>query len=143
MAKIAAKQAYVEVAISGCGFLQAAKVATTRVAKAPKSFLAVESAGAFQRFGSQLLLIVSAGCVAVALVPLDDGAETSTVASLLLAFGGAWLVAESVLHPVSVVTTTILQCLLLDDRTCKEDYVPAPLRWLMQAPESSFAAHYP
>jgi len=62
-------------------------------------------------------------------VPLDDGAETGTVASLLLAFVGAWLVAESVLHPVSVVTTTMWRleqlpvqlhaCIVGDKPPCK------------------------
>ncbi|CAJ1445283.1 unnamed protein product [Effrenium voratum] len=137
----ASKQAFVQVALSGCPFATGAMRAARLGAKAPVGFLMVEFLShAFQRACELLLL-----CVAV-LVAASFGLEgVQGLGPVVLA---AYLAAESLLHPYSVATTTILHCCLLDKDGKEPDRVPKEakdLRRIMEqwgGDDGSFAQHY-
>ncbi|CAE7488351.1 Ctl2 [Symbiodinium sp. CCMP2592] len=110
----ASKQAFVQVAISGCGFVPGATKAARLSASAPLGFLVVEGlANAFHRI-CELFLIGLAVVIASAW-----GCEGFK--ELLPPAAAAWLAAESLLHPYSVATTTILHCILMDTHTKQEN----------------------
>jgi len=145
--RFASKQAYVEVAISGCSFLTGARLAAQRLAGAPKRFAVVETVGAMQRMMSEVLLIAFATLLSAwACAVRAHGDETciqDLVRVALPACFGAWLVAESMLHPVSVATTTILHCWLVEGCAAHSAHVPSPLRSLLKEEDvGAFAQHY-
>mmetsp|Transcript_58836 Transcript_58836/g.140306 ORF Transcript_58836/g.140306 Transcript_58836/m.140306 type:complete len:549 (+) Transcript_58836:88-1734(+) len=156
LAHWASKQAYVEIAVTGSSFLRGAAKAATRAREAPKKFLAVEAAGFLQRGSCEVLLIVTAAAGS-ALVSVIRHGEYH-VKEVGVACFVAWLIAESVLHPVSLATTAILHCLLIDKCQAKLPHTPRALARALQnaaaasgaAPPSSqseddaldYAAHY-
>eukprot|EP00929_Paragymnodinium_shiwhaense_P031562 TRINITY_DN17650_c0_g2_i2.p1 TRINITY_DN17650_c0_g2~~TRINITY_DN17650_c0_g2_i2.p1 ORF type:complete len:486 (-),score=58.19 TRINITY_DN17650_c0_g2_i2:109-1566(-) len=168
VARRASKMAYVELALSSGqqGFLQGAAVAMSRTVTAPKRVLAVEHAAATYRFVSEGALIGIVGCVVAASYIIlagrrhdfegyehaDHAAESTDhpgVQLVLLACTGAWLVAESIMHPVSIATSTILHCVLIDGQEDKDAHVPQPLQRLMKGcsvghgeTDASFVRHY-
>lgn len=162
-ARFVSKGALVEVALSGCGFFEGASRAARRTAAAPKRFAAVESAGALQRATSEAMLVGLAGCAAAVLwassgwdgedaAELEDeggwaaqGGRGALVAAVLPACFGAWLVAESMMHPVSTATSTLLHCWLLEDCSTDASHVPPPFKQLLSSQveeEGAFAQHY-
>ncbi|OLP83596.1 hypothetical protein AK812_SmicGene35630 [Symbiodinium microadriaticum] len=140
----ASKQAFVQVAISGCGFVPGATKAARLSASAPIGFLVVEGlANAFHRI-CELFLIGLAVVIASAW-----GCEGFK--ELLPPAAAAWLAAESLLHPYSVATTTILHCILMDTHTKQEnDRAPSEAnslravmeQWDRDEDPGSFAQHY-
>eukprot|EP00439_Symbiodinium_sp_Y106_P061953 s646_g9.t1 len=140
----ASKQAFVQVAISGCGFVPGATKAARLSASAPLGFLVVEGlANAFHRI-CELFLIGLAVVIASAW-----GCEGFK--ELLPPAAAAWLAAESLLHPYSVATTTILHCILMDTHTKQEnDRAPSEAsslravmeQWDREEDDGSFAQHY-
>ncbi|CAE8625601.1 unnamed protein product [Polarella glacialis] len=129
----ASKQAFVQVALSGCGFGRGAMQAARLAATSPAGFVAVETLSNVFHRACELFLV-----------------GTSVLAAALLGFEGfkglappafaAWLVAESFLHPYSVATATLLHCCLLEqqDRDVSEadrDSAPAAAKRLRKTLE--------
>mmetsp|Transcript_48489 Transcript_48489/g.113493 ORF Transcript_48489/g.113493 Transcript_48489/m.113493 type:complete len:529 (+) Transcript_48489:60-1646(+) len=147
MARFACKQAYVEIAVSGCGFIRGAARAASRAKEAPKKFLAVEGAGFMQRGTCELLLIAAAalGSASVSLLRHGDYQPKEIAVACFV----AWLIAESLLHPISLATTAILHCLLIDKCQAKLPHTPKALAEALQnaagltgGDSLSYAAHY-
>jgi len=142
----ASKQAFVQIAICGCGFGAGASQAARLSASAPLGFLVVEGlAGAFHRICEFLLIGLA--------VVMASAWGCETVKSLVPPAFAAWLAAESLLHPYSVATTTILHCILMDSHGKKDnEQVPfqaSSLRVVIEQwdreeadEEASFAQHY-
>mmetsp|Transcript_53806 Transcript_53806/g.141066 ORF Transcript_53806/g.141066 Transcript_53806/m.141066 type:complete len:120 (+) Transcript_53806:2-361(+) len=117
-----------------------------------------------QRATSEVLLVGVAGCAAgfiwamrsievdqddpvdiVSGGPYGDGLGKMTLVQWVVpACFGAWLVAESMLHPVSVATSSILHCWLSEDLSAAGAHVPKPLRSLLelQGDDDAFVEHY-
>jgi len=159
-AKRACRQAYVEVAVHNSSFLKGAADACKRAAEAPKRIMAVEAAGMAYRVVSQLVLVVGVGFAAAWYFDFqeDDAPQptkkdstpsdqnSGSNAMIPLCCLGAWLVADSILHPVSIATSTILHCLLVDQGKHNLPHTPLPLRQMLDKEihdESSWAKNYP
>eukprot|EP00913_Durusdinium_trenchii_P009465 g8896.t1 len=113
----ASKQAFVQIAISGCPFAAGAMRAGHLAAKAPAGFLMVEAlSNVFQRACEFLLICMS--LVVASCCGLEGVAGLGPVAL------SAYLAAESLLHPYSVATTTILHCCFTTAEQCC-----AVIRW--------------
>lgn len=133
----ASKQAFIQVALTGCSFSVAAVRAAKLAATAPAGFIAIEVLTRGLLRAAELLLMA----VAVASAALCG----SRGASLLPPCFVAWLVAESFLHPYSVATSTILQCCLLADSKTAPPEAAKKLLEMVQAwqeDDLGFAAHY-
>ncbi|CAK9088671.1 unnamed protein product, partial [Durusdinium trenchii] len=136
----ASKQAFVQIAISGCPFAAGAMRAGHLAAKAPAGFLMVEAlSNVFQRACEFLLICMS--LVVASCCGLEGVAGLGPVAL------SAYLAAESLLHPYSVATTTILHCCLLDQDSKQEGEVPLEAKELQKTmaewgDDASFVQHY-
>lgn len=104
----ASRQALVQVAIHGCSFSKGALDAANLAYKAPAGFAAVEALSSTFHRVCELLLIGIA--VLIASLAGFDGVYGLAPPTFF-----AWLVAESLLHPYTVATSTILQCCLYDN----------------------------
>jgi len=139
----ASKQAFVQVAISGCSFTQGARFAAHLAMNAPGGFAVVETlSNTFHRVCEMLLIamsVVAAACCGF------DGLEGLGPPAL-----AAWLAAESLLHPYSVAATTLLHCCLLDRTDKSEAELPPPAQtlgkmlegWEADEDDGSFVQHY-
>eukprot|EP00401_Gymnodinium_catenatum_P014839 CAMPEP_0117510900 /NCGR_PEP_ID=MMETSP0784-20121206/28229_1 /TAXON_ID=39447 /ORGANISM="" /LENGTH=490 /DNA_ID=CAMNT_0005306553 /DNA_START=38 /DNA_END=1509 /DNA_ORIENTATION=- len=162
------------VALSGCDFVEGASRAMRRAASAPKRLAAVEGASFLQRCACELLLVGLAGIVArtcvademqrlqaytsvelaqnasfarsaVEALGTQDIESKASLLPIALACLGAWMVAESMMHPVTIATSTILHCLLLDRCAANTPHTPAPLQELLadkSNTDASFVSHY-
>mmetsp|Transcript_28645 Transcript_28645/g.57956 ORF Transcript_28645/g.57956 Transcript_28645/m.57956 type:complete len:84 (-) Transcript_28645:31-282(-) len=76
----------------------------------------------------------------------SEDEQPGALFSVLWACLGTWLVAESMLHPVSVATSTILHCFLIDGCRADTDHTPLPLKELLgfkdDDDDNAFTAHY-
>jgi len=149
VARWASRQAFVQVAICDCSFGEAAARATHLTMKVPVGFLTVEAMARLFHRGCEICLLCLASCAAVA---FNFRGPAELVPPLL----GAWLAAESLLHPYSVATTAILQCGLLSQSTDESASAPAAAKVLHQTLRtwkgsgrqsedvlgSNFAGHY-
>eukprot|EP00435_Cladocopium_sp_Y103_P034014 s1060_g8.t1 len=111
----ASKQAFVQIAMSGCPFATGAMRAGQLALKAPAGFVIVESLSMIFQRACEFLLIGVAVLVASSF-GLEGLQGLGPVAV------SAWLAAESLLHPYSVATTTILHCCLLDKDAPQEPW---------------------
>lgn len=137
----ASKQAFVQIAMSGCPFATGAMRAGQLALKAPAGFVMVESLSMIFQRACEFLLIGVAVLVASSF-GLEGLQGLGPVAV------SAWLAAESLLHPYSVATTTILHCCLLDKDAPQEGKVPPEAVQLQRTMEElsgtdgSFVQHY-
>lgn len=138
----ASKQAFIQVALSGCNFTNGALFAARLSMSAPGGFAVVETLSSAFHWICELLLmaisVVAAACCGF------DGLEGLGPPAL-----AAWLAAESLLHPYSVATTTLLHCVLLDSNEMSEAELAPEVRDLGKMlkawdadEDGSFAQHY-
>lgn len=146
----ASKQAFVQIAISGSNFSKSAMTAAELVRYAPASFLVVESLSRIEHRICEFLFIAMS--VGISYLLGFEGFK-----GLMPSAFAAWIAAESLLHPYTVATTTLLHCCLQDYKQCNnpkpgtvsaDDARPAAVKALMKTMQSldtyddSFVQHY-